>query len=304
MMLCRSLERYKSWHVKWHHDDILCKQISTNDCSLIRATYYKVPRHISHILWDLNSITKHASKNSSCLNFQTERRQSIVWIYYHYVQLSWKVSLQNYDFQSFFMVCGIGVSLSAVRAYLHQAKVEKIKEQYKRSRNRRQTSKTIFTFSFVWCEWATGSHVDLCTLRRCRVRVEALKPRADVTRSPKQGYQWLHKKDLCPPKIKKKDFMFCPHIPLPWTRYCAMLYLLLQMEWARNPLCSLQTETRVSRGDGFCAERLQTRLIDRLTCIKSDILLTLSESNNNKLGVSVTKNTFYINENYYSILFP
>ena len=29
----------------------------------------------------------------------------------------------------------------------------------------------------------------------------ALNPRADVTRSPKQGYQWPHKKDLCPPKI-------------------------------------------------------------------------------------------------------
>ena len=26
----------------------------------------------------------------------------------------------------------------------------------------------------------------------------ALKPRADVTRSPKQGYQWPHKKDMCP----------------------------------------------------------------------------------------------------------
>ena len=32
----------------------------------------------------------------------------------------------------------------------------------------------------------------------------ALKPRADVTRSPKQGYQWPHKKDLCPTKILKK----------------------------------------------------------------------------------------------------
>ena len=29
----------------------------------------------------------------------------------------------------------------------------------------------------------------------------ALKPRGDVTRSPKQVYQWPHKKDLCPPKI-------------------------------------------------------------------------------------------------------
>ena len=34
----------------------------------------------------------------------------------------------------------------------------------------------------------------------------ALKPRGDVTRSPKQGYQWPHKKDSCPPNffLKKK----------------------------------------------------------------------------------------------------
>ena len=31
----------------------------------------------------------------------------------------------------------------------------------------------------------------------------ALKPRTDMIRSPKQRYQWPHKKDLCPPKIKK-----------------------------------------------------------------------------------------------------
>ena len=32
----------------------------------------------------------------------------------------------------------------------------------------------------------------------------ALKPRADITRNPKQGCKWLHKKDMCTPKIKKK----------------------------------------------------------------------------------------------------
>ena len=32
----------------------------------------------------------------------------------------------------------------------------------------------------------------------------ALKPSADVTRSPKQGYQWPHKKNLCPPKFLKR----------------------------------------------------------------------------------------------------
>ena len=32
----------------------------------------------------------------------------------------------------------------------------------------------------------------------------ALKPRGDVTRNPKQGYQWPQKKDMCPPKTLKK----------------------------------------------------------------------------------------------------
>ena len=32
----------------------------------------------------------------------------------------------------------------------------------------------------------------------------ALKPRTYVTSSPKQGYQWLHKKDVCPPYFLKK----------------------------------------------------------------------------------------------------
>ena len=31
----------------------------------------------------------------------------------------------------------------------------------------------------------------------------ALKPRGDITRSQKNGHQWSHKKDLCPPKIVK-----------------------------------------------------------------------------------------------------
>ena len=37
-----------------------------------------------------------------------------------------------------------------------------------------------------------------------------LKPRGDVTTSPKQGHQWPHKKDLCPPKILKKSFLVQP----------------------------------------------------------------------------------------------
>ena len=32
-----------------------------------------------------------------------------------------------------------------------------------------------------------------------------LKPRADVTKNPKQGYQWPYEKDLCPPKFFSKS---------------------------------------------------------------------------------------------------
>ena len=40
-------------------------------------------------------------------------------------------------------------------------------------------------------------------LHQARIRLPtlALKPRGNVTRSPKQGYQWPHKKESCPPKI-------------------------------------------------------------------------------------------------------
>ena len=36
----------------------------------------------------------------------------------------------------------------------------------------------------------------------------ALKPRGDITRSPKQGYQWPHKKKSCPPKILKNIYIY------------------------------------------------------------------------------------------------
>ena len=59
-------------------------------------------------------------------------------------------------------------------------------------------------------------HVDLYTVDRCHTRGEsedhtskkackestlALKPSADITRSPKQGYQWPYERHLCPPKF-------------------------------------------------------------------------------------------------------
>ena len=66
---------------------------------------------------------------------------------------------------------------------------------------------------------AMGRHAGRQKGGRCRTRCESedslqerkcasdstlvLKPKADVTRSPKHGYQWPHKKDMCPTKIKK-----------------------------------------------------------------------------------------------------
>ena len=63
-------------------------------------------------------------------------------------------------------------------------------------------------------------HADFYAASRCHTRGEskdhtcekarkkgstlALKPRADITRSPKQGYQWPHQKNLCPQETVKK----------------------------------------------------------------------------------------------------
>ena len=49
----------------------------------------------------------------------------------------------------------------------------------------------------------------------------ALKPRTDVTRSPKQGYQWSHEKDLCPPT---NFFYLCTCGP---TKSIALVWRLL-----------------------------------------------------------------------------
>ena len=40
----------------------------------------------------------------------------------------------------------------------------------------------------------------------------ALKPRVEITRSPKQGYQWSHKKDLCTPNFCKKYLVTDPAV--------------------------------------------------------------------------------------------
>ena len=64
-----------------------------------------------------------------------------------------------------------------------------------------------------------GCHANRYTVSRCCTRGESedhtsgkackdpswlLRPRTDVTRSTKQGYQWPHEKDLCPQKFLLK----------------------------------------------------------------------------------------------------
>ena len=49
--------------------------------------------------------------------------------------------------------------------------------------------------------WISGIHCMQVTKHASEGSTLALKPRADITRSPKQEYQWPHEKYLCPPKI-------------------------------------------------------------------------------------------------------
>ena len=49
--------------------------------------------------------------------------------------------------------------------------------------------------------WISAIHGTQVTKHASEGSTLALKPRGDIIRSPKQGYQWPHKKDSCPPKI-------------------------------------------------------------------------------------------------------
>ena len=51
-----------------------------------------------------------------------------------------------------------------------------------------------------------ATHMPLPSVNKAEPTVD-LKPRGDVTRSSKQGYQWPHKKDSCPPKIFKNNWL-------------------------------------------------------------------------------------------------
>ena len=61
---------------------------------------------------------------------------------------------------------------------------------------------------------------------------EPLKPRGDVTRSPKEGYQWPHEKDLCLPKKQNKKNKtkntFISNLPRFTMNSCHVLFIFGQ----------------------------------------------------------------------------
>ena len=91
------------------------------------------------------------------------------------------------------------------------------------------------------------NQIYLYTVSRCRTRGEsedhtsekahkgstlALKPRADVTRSPKHGYQWHHEKDLCPQEILKKGKK--NHIACKTSKSLEAFGTLTKSAWLNN----------------------------------------------------------------------
>ena len=53
-------------------------------------------------------------------------------------------------------------------------------------------------------KYAKWIHLDFETQVRCHQKSKtgvSMNPRVDITRSPTQGYQLPHEKELCPPKI-------------------------------------------------------------------------------------------------------
>ena len=73
-----------------------------------------------------------------------------------------------------------------------------------------------------------------------------MKPRADVTRSPKQGYQWPHQKDLCPPKNVLKEEKCLMYWFFPFT--------LQQQDLQVSSSRVLQGYIEIMRNpdDGYC----------------------------------------------------
>ena len=59
----------------------------------------------------------------------------------------------------------------------------------------------------------------------------ALKPIGDVSRNPKQGYQWSQKMNMCMPKTLKKQRkpLHLRKTPVAWFRHRCPLFTLLEI---------------------------------------------------------------------------
>ena len=101
----------------------------------------------------------------------------------------------------------------------------------------------------------------------------ALKPRADVTRSPKQGYQWPRKKDRCPQNFFKKNsemlqkpyaFRYCCNVffhDCVVTHIGGSLFYEIQMKYCCSQ-CNKRTALR-GREIKLIQFQVQLQFIDR-----------------------------------------
>ena len=72
-----------------------------------------------------------------------------------------------------------------------------------------------FSFNSIPCIYIDKSVILIHSNGLClNINQNVSKPRGDVTRSPKHGFQWPQKEDLCPPIfLKKEKVQLC----LPFT---------------------------------------------------------------------------------------
>ena len=74
----------------------------------------------------------------------------------------------------------------------------------------------------------------VCNQHLCSSHRLTLKPRTDVTKSPKQGYQWPHENDLCPPNFFLK---------ILFAISCVLVVIISSCNWPRKQPLSLELGT-------------------------------------------------------------
>ena len=95
-----------------------------------------------------------------------------------------------------------------------------------------------------------------------------LKPRADITRSPKQGYQWSHEKDLCHPKFLKKKNKININLSIVVIIY--VIYIMWIVEWNEWQTIQLPVSPLIDEGQfpsSCCNKGNSTNMIPSLTTL-------------------------------------